>query len=784
MKLLPFCLLSPSLLFVSVVDAANQEGQSHWVNTTSAASSSISQDIETVTSRRLSTIVGSVTGASSISSWLSSLGANGKWPDSEIDYTTGCDAQTGSWPAQQHWQRITTFAAAWHGGFSGASQWAESDELRAAISSAMQYWFENDFTDPNCLDEGGDDACPCGTPGFWNTNWFSNIILIPGFVGETCLLLNDTLSTTEMGNCTKMTGRAFATFDTGINGVSSITGSNTLDIASIGVDLGLLTVNETLLDNAFDRVHDEVVVQNTVKADGIRADGSFGQHSGIIYNGNYGKDYFQSIMCSSNDVLDFEIEAAGTEFQATNSSRSAFSALWEGNQWMIFRNTLTNVLHWDFSVLGRFISLPVADDQATENLKTNLTQLQVLGQEWGSATLTQAFDSLSLSTTDANAGALKGNRMFFANDYMVQRGTGYVTTLRMYSKRTQNSECINSQNPFGFHLSDGTVYTYLQGNEYEDISAAWDWNLIPGTTVDYGATALNCSGTRHTGTQAFVGGASDGKIGVAAMRYETPTSKTLNWRKTWFFFDDDVQHVMIARISSTTGAPVYSVLDQRRHDGDILVDGVARQSGNYSGISSLWHGGVGYTFNTSNAAVSLSVQVGNRTGDWSVIGTSDQPPTTVDLFSAWLSHSDLSAAVDYTVYPATSASSFSSKASSSQLTTIRNDGSISAMLDAANKVAMFVFWETNGGKTTIPSLGGSAPITVTSTGSSAMTVRMDTWNVTVAEPTQSLSSLTVNFTLGSGSAPAGWGSVESHSLTWDLPTGGVAGSSLSALLVN
>ena len=63
-----------------------------------------------------------------------------------------------------------------------------------------------------------------------------------------------------------------------------------MDIASIGVDLGLLIANETLLDDAFGRVHNEVVIQNAVKADGIRADGSFGQHSGILYNGNYGKD--------------------------------------------------------------------------------------------------------------------------------------------------------------------------------------------------------------------------------------------------------------------------------------------------------------------------------------------------------------------------------------------------------------------------------------------------------------------------------------------------------------
>lgn len=87
-----------------------------------------------------------------------------------------------------------------------------------------------------------------------------------------------------------MTKRAFNTFSTGINGVSSITGANTLDIASIGVDLSLFTGNATLLSQAFTKINAEVMIQNDVKADGIRADGSFGQHQGILYNGNYGKD--------------------------------------------------------------------------------------------------------------------------------------------------------------------------------------------------------------------------------------------------------------------------------------------------------------------------------------------------------------------------------------------------------------------------------------------------------------------------------------------------------------
>jgi hypothetical protein len=38
-----------------------------------------------------------------------------------------------------------------------------------------------------------------------------------------------------------------------------------------------------------------------------------------------------------------------------------------------------------------------------------------------------------------------------------------MITLKMYGKRTQNAECVNSQNKLGFHLSDGAIYTYTTG---------------------------------------------------------------------------------------------------------------------------------------------------------------------------------------------------------------------------------------------------------------------------------------------------------------------------------
>ncbi|KAF8078587.1 chondroitin AC/alginate lyase [Lyophyllum atratum] len=449
---LPLTATSSSTSTSSIPLSASTSSTSPLPTSTSAAQ----QDIDTIRERRLSSIVGGLASPESIPAWLSSLGLDGKWPDSEVDYTTGCAARRANWPAQEHWQRIVVMAGAWHGGLEGADQYVKDDAIRAAISRAMDYWFSRDFTNVACLDSGGSTTCPCTNVdnSLWNTNWFSNlgqIILIPDLVGQSCVLLD-------------------------------------------GIDLALLTNNATLLTDAYRRIHLELSIRDSVKADGIRADGSFGQHGGILYNGNYGKDY-------ANDILDVEIEAGGTQFAANATSQTAFATLFDGDRWMIYRNAVTDVLHWDFvrridfhwrlinlmpdqSALGRFISFPVIDNQATGSIKINLTQVRELGQLWSSSSLINFADSLSPSTPNANAGCLNGNRMFYANDYMVHRGHNYVSTC----------EDVFFQN------AKHRVYQ-LAEYEYEDISVAWDWNLIPGTTVDYGATPLSCARTQFTGIE-------------------------------------------------------------------------------------------------------------------------------------------------------------------------------------------------------------------------------------------------------------------------------------------
>ncbi|KAI0271375.1 polysaccharide lyase family 8 protein [Gloeopeniophorella convolvens] len=693
--------------------------------------------MQTVLERRLGFIVASATNVSQISSWLSTLGPDGSWPASEIDYTTGCPAQRANWPAGNHWIRVLTLTAAWHGGLEGAEQYAGSSTLASAISSAMDFWFTRDFLVPACLDQGGTSACPCGTPGFWNTNWFSNVILVPKLVDESCLLFNASLTASQFTSCNTISARSYDTF---YEGKSFLTGANILDVAKVGIDLALSTNNVSLITEAYGRINAEVVIEPGIMVDGIKPDGSFGQHGGLLYNGNYGKDY-------SNDVIELEIDAAGTQFAANAASQQAFETLIDGDQWMIYRNVKTNVLHWDFSALPRFISFPVIDAQATGSLNLNLSEIQELGQLWNSSTITDVYNGLVKPTTDANAGNVIGNRNFYNNDYMVQRGNGYVSTLKMYSTRTKNTECTNSQNPLGFHLADGTLYTYLQGDEYEDIAAAWDWNLIPGITVDYAATPLTCASAEWTGLDAFVGGASDGKTGVAAMRYHNPLTKSLSWQKAWFFLDDDTQHVMIANLTSNSTAPVYSVLDQKKHAGTIHVNDKAFSApGNqtFNGtVSSLWHSNVGYTFDDKSTVLSLSV--GDRSGAWSNIGTSTQPPETVDLFAAWIQHENLEQPVSYTIFPGTSFSQFQGKSRQRQIITLQNDGNISAVYDADHDAVSAVFWGVAGGILTFKCapLFDLGPASITVNGNVALMLNLRTRTITVSDPSQTLASANI-----------------------------------------
>ena len=295
---------------------------------------------------------------------------------------------------------------------------------------------------------------------------------------------------------------------------------------------------------------------------------------------------------------------------------------------------------------------------------------------------------------------------------------------------------------------------------------------------------------------------------MAVMRYTNPVTGSLHWQKAWFFLDDDVQHTMISGLKSKTSAPVYSVLDQRLYTGPVIVDGIQTNStkgavksqvfthrsyyarpthvfedpphDRSAQVQTLWHGGVGYLFPKYNNSAAISVNVGEMNGSWSAIGTSSQPPTTVDLFTALIEHKSTSTPISYTTFPGTSYDTFSTKISGLQLQSVRNDKSISAVFDEGSSTAMVVFWDAGGGSVTFGPTPANTQITITADGNIALLYRLETGEVTVSDPSQSLTRTQVTLALGSGVKPPQWGPGGlKKTLKFVLPSGGGAGSSVS-----
>lgn len=332
------------------------------------------------------------------------------------------------------------------------------------------------------------------------------------------------------------------------------------------------------------------------------------------------------------------------------------------------------------------------------------------------------------------------------------------------------------------------------------------------------------------------------------MRYTNPYTKALSWQKAWFFVNGDVQRVMITNVTqawnvtgnSTTPPPVYSVLDQRLHSGPVYVDGkkIPPSGGNWTNAKSLWHGSVGYTFSSQNdresetysslnssyhhsdSSFGLTVSTGLKTGNWSSIGTSTQPPTTVDLFSAYIHHplSSLSDPLEYTIYPATSSfSAFEQKSRKRDKTliTLRNDGEVMAVWDQEEGMLFVVFWDAGGGTLAVsaedlgyPSLStfvpdasdhtrsedvqqwGKAEFRISSDGNSVLVYAVARHEIAVSDPSQVLSGLRLTLELRlrgsederSGVAVDAGGSQVERRRTFDvtLPPGpgGNAGSSV------
>lgn len=243
------------------------------------------------------------------------------------------------------------------------------------------------------------------------------------------------------------------------------------------------------------------------------SDGSFHQHGPQLYSGwGYGGIF-------STNVLLYEEYAAGTSLASTEQQWDIFA-----NLVLVGQQLATRGPNFDYTVSGRlmtyfgrndtfgvndgwyhffaaFDDFRLAFPRFVEPFDTPLGVFfhPLLSSVDPERPRAQELVAFGRRLYGESAPALNVNHHFYDSDFHAHHRPGYYASVRMFSNRTLNTECVNSENLQGRDLADGVTNVYLSGKEYEDVYAVWDWQLIPGTLEHRTGTTYTCAGVSLKG---------------------------------------------------------------------------------------------------------------------------------------------------------------------------------------------------------------------------------------------------------------------------------------------
>jgi chondroitin AC lyase len=410
--------------------------------------------------------------------------------------------------------------------------------------------------------------------------------------------------------------------------------------------------------------------------EGINRDLSFFQHKGgskyIDYSGAYGMVWVKDVSRVMRWVGDTPYA-----FGVTAVDQQVHFVL-DGQQW------LTRGDAFDIPSQGRSITRPGWPTMEPYMLRNAMADLVPLGRRTDE--LLAGIDRYDNGVSDTNY--LSGNKSFWMADAMANQRENMLTTVKMISNRVARPETAAGENTKGFFEGDGFTMFVQDGDEFgsrggPDIMAVWDWQRLPGTTVEHNGKIPNLdmfkTGTNAVGGSDIVGSASDGQYGVAAMDYRR-SGVTVTAKKAWFFFDNEVV-ALGAGISDPGGlAPVYTSLNQVLLDSSVTMkDAGGRQTFDLGGSATL-HGqgwivqdGLGYVLLDPSDTTTVQAQLQT--------GASGPLP----VFSAWIDHGKApkAATYAYAVVPGVTPDTLDAYSQSLPITILSNTSTVQAVQNAS-----------------------------------------------------------------------------------------------------
>ncbi|MDP9865881.1 MULTISPECIES: polysaccharide lyase 8 family protein [Streptosporangium] len=368
------------------------------------------------------------------------------------------------------------------------------------------------------------------------------------------------------------------------------TGANRVDLCTVtllravlGSDPGKAALAASALSPVFPYVHE---------GDGLYRDGSFLQHTSVPYQGGYG-----AVLLSGLATL-FAV-LRGSPWEITDPARQIVLDAVE--------RSFAPVVHDGFCmdlVSGRGIGRqPYGDHRRGREIASSIlllgeaasaaerTRWQAMVKGWalrntckpmlkaaeGSdlgfhARLAAILDDDAIPAADEPTG----HRLMAMSARAVHRRPGWCAGLSMASYRIGHYEYGNGENLRGWHTGSGMLYWWGEGHGDQYSDAFWatvDPYRLPGTTVSTRRLA-DGAGEEWGDTcppGRWVGGATDGTYATVG-QHLNGFGSTMEAFKSWFFLDDAVV-CLGAGITGGDGVPVETIVDNRRTDAPLTVDG-------------------------------------------------------------------------------------------------------------------------------------------------------------------------------------------------------------------
>lgn len=329
--------------------------------------------------------------------------------------------------------------------------------------------------------------------------------------------------------------------------------------------------------------------------DGFYPDGSFLQHYFFAYTGGYGKH----LICILSGML---YAYHGTGALALSEEELAFfhARIFDAYEPLIYNGRFMDIARgrepsryfYEDHICGRHVmrALCYLAETMPEPARTRTRSMvkewllhsggmeALLTDEHGLAEyfvhgslLPIAREIMSSAVTPR--GELLLHKTFGVMAKAVHHGKGYSFAVSMYGANTSAFEYLNGEAQKFWHMSDGVTYLYTaDADQYNgDFYATVDMQRLPGITVDRSPSRQTAPYymwylPEARNVYSFAGGCDMDCYGIAGLQYRGQgigKERDLEVKKSWFMFDDEVV-ALGSGITSTTGNPIETIVDNKR----------------------------------------------------------------------------------------------------------------------------------------------------------------------------------------------------------------------------